>query len=103
VSNFLPPLSDEGAKLVELLRSLAIENEVLCINAPVIWDAETLEDARTAIEGCNGKPADDEGDGFPPCPIKDLCLKTGEATFATVGVWGGKDFGSYPKRKKLYW
>lgn len=93
-------LDAEGSALLEELHLRAREEDAICQNAPIIWDAEFSDDAKVAIEGCLGRKATEDSEGFPPCPLIDLCLKTANAVKATAGVWGGKDFGTYPKRKK---
>jgi hypothetical protein len=100
VSDFSQPtLSVEGSRLLEELSKQANDLSVLCQQDPILWDAETESDAFEAKQGCNGKPATDDSEGFPPCPIKDLCYKTGVAVNAICGVWGGHDFDKGPKRR----
>jgi hypothetical protein len=100
VSDFSQPtLSVEGSRLLDELREQAIEYNVLCMQDPILWDAETDMDAFEAKQGCNGKPATAESEGLPPCPIRDLCYKTAIAVNANACVWGGVDFDKGPKRR----
>lgn len=83
-------LDVESATMLERLRRLAIEYQVICQQAPHIWDAETPEDAKIAKMGCNGQVATHKGaKKIPPCPIRNLCLQTAQATQSHFGVWGG--------------
>jgi hypothetical protein len=82
-------LSKRGEELVLQLRDEAIEHEVICMQAPVIWDAETIEDSHTAKAGCNGTKRTKDSDGSPPCPLRALCLETALEIGANYGVWGG--------------
>ena len=83
-------LSGESAEMLERLRRLAIEYQVICQQAPHMWDAETPEDAKIAKMGCNGEVATHKGaKKVPACPIKNLCLQTALATQSHYGVWGG--------------
>ena len=90
-------LSKEGAALLFKLREAAVEVDAICINAPVLWDADTIEDNNVAKEGCNGKPKSVDSDGFPPCPIRELCLETAMTNNEQFGVWGG--LSVYERRK----
>ena len=82
-------LDHKAATLLEKLRELAIEHQVVCQQAPHIWDGETNEDAITARNACNGKLNNRSGRTIPPCPIRSLCLETAIATQSHFGVWGG--------------
>lgn len=83
-------LDGESANMLERLRRLAIEYQVICQQAPHIWDAENPEDAKLAKMSCNGQlPSRKGGKKVPPCPIKNLCLQTALATQSHYGVWGG--------------
>lgn len=96
---FQPTLSVEGSRLLDELRKQAIENDVLCMQDPILWDAETEINAFEAKQGCNGKLPTSESEGWPPCPIRDLCYKTAVAVNANCCVWGGVDFDKSPKRR----
>lgn len=93
-------LSKKGELLSQLLRDEAIENDVICMQAPLIWDAETLTDVRMAKEGCNGRPKTEDSEGTPPCPIRKLCLETAIEIDARCGVWGGKTISDIRKLKR---
>lgn len=82
-------LSSEGAEQLAKLRKLANFYNVLCQQAPMIWDAENPEDAQLAKSGCNGTPHSSTSTAQPPCPIRKLCLQTAIATKSNFGVWGG--------------
>ena len=82
-------LTKRGQELVSQLRDEAIENDVICMQAPVIWDAETIEDSHVAKAGCNGTKRTKDSDGTPPCPLRALCLETALEIGANYGVWGG--------------
>lgn len=83
-------LTPDASQMLERLRRLAIEYQVICQQAPNIWDADTPEDAKVAKMGCNGQVKTLKGEKrIPPCPIKNLCLETAIATQSFHGVWGG--------------
>lgn len=82
-------LTLKGKKLLDELRDAAIEEDVICMQAPSIWDADTIEDSHTAKRGCNGTPKTATSDGSPPCPLRVLCLETALETNSQYGVWGG--------------
>lgn len=75
--------------MLEHLQNLSIEYQAICQQAPIIWDAETPSDARTAKDGCLGRPKTDESEGTPPCPLVAFCRDTGIEINAAAGVWGG--------------
>lgn len=83
-------LDNASAQKLERLRHLAVEYQVICQQAPHIWDGETVEDAKLAKSGCNGIVSSRKGTvKVPPCPIRNLCLETAIATQSHFGVWGG--------------
>lgn len=82
-------LSKEAALLLEDLYEAAIEEDVLCMQAPVIWDGNNNEDINAAKQGCNGVKKNRTTDGYPPCPLRALCLEAALAAKVTHGVWGG--------------
>lgn len=82
-------LTPKGAKLVAELREAAIEEDVICQQAPAIWDADTIEDSHLAKRGCNGTKPTKDSAGNPPCPLRALCLETALEINAFYGVWGG--------------
>lgn len=83
-------LSPDAVAMLERLRRLAIDYQVICQQAPNIWDGESVEDVRLAKKGCNGQPAVGKRQKkIPPCPIKNLCLQTALTTQSHYGVWGG--------------
>jgi len=92
-----PRLSPKGAKLLANLRHLAIEEQVVCMSAPTIWDGETPEDIRMAKRNCLGAKATSETEELPPCPLLKLCLETALENKETFGVWGGTS--PYERRK----
>ena len=76
-------ITPKGKELWRQLIKAADEYDVICRQAPVIWDAETIEDGNMAKNGCNG------GKGSPPCPLRMLCLETAMEQNIKYGVWGG--------------
>lgn len=83
-------LTPSAAQQLERLRHLAIEYQVICMQAPQIWDGEDPDDVRLAKRGCNGEIQTRNGvKKVPPCPIRKLCLQTAIATQSNYGVWGG--------------
>jgi hypothetical protein len=82
-------LTPKGAVLVQQLREAAIEEDAICMQAPNIWDADTIEDSHVAKRGCNGTPPTKDSLGSPPCPLRILCLETALEINAFYGVWGG--------------
>lgn len=90
-------ISARGERMVEELHKLAIEYEVICTQAPIIWDGDTNEDIKLAKQGCNGTPKTEESDGTPPCPLRVLCYETALEIEANAGVWGG--YATYELRK----
>jgi hypothetical protein len=91
-------LTKKGQDLVAELRDAAIEEDVICQQAPAIWDAETIEDSHVAKRGCNGTPKTINSEGTPPCPLRLLCLETALEINSQYGVWGGL---SVHERKQL--
>ena len=89
MSDFLL-LSEKASSLLADLRDKAVEYDVICIQAPVIWDGESLEDITLAKRGCNGVIGNANTQTVPPCPLRELCLETAIETNSTFGVWGGK-------------
>ncbi len=92
--------SEEGERLAQQLHNEAIANDAICMQAPLIWDGETLGDVRTAKEGCNGRPKTQDSHGSPPCPLRELCLETAIELDARAGVWGGKTISDIRKLKR---
>ena len=82
-------LTPKGAALVRQLREAAIEEDVICQQAPNSWDADTIEDSHLAKRGCNGTKPTKDSVGSPPCPLRALCLETALETNSFYGVWGG--------------
>lgn len=82
-------LSKEAALLLEDLYEAAIEEDVLCMQAPVIWDGNNNEDIAAAKQGCNGVKKTRTSNGFSPCTIRNLCLQAALEAKVTHGVWGG--------------
>jgi hypothetical protein len=82
-------LSREAALLLEDLYAAAIEEDALCMQAPVIWDGNNNEDIMAAKQGCNGVRKTRSVQGYPPCPLRNLCLQAALAAKVTHGVWGG--------------
>jgi hypothetical protein len=82
-------ISKEAATLLNKLHKAANDEQAVCQSAPIIWDGENLEDIQTAKRGCNGVKAQGENLGYPPCPLRELCLETALALNANYGVWGG--------------
>ena len=89
LSDFLV-LTDKAAALLDELNEKAIEVQALCMQAPIIWDAETNEDLATAKRGCNGSKGDGVTSPTPPCPIRSLCLEAAIESNSLHGVWGGR-------------
>lgn len=83
-------ITEKGDRMVEQLHREAVELEVICMSAPNIWDAETIDDNNHAKRGCNGYPPSKNSYGAPPCPLRKLCLETALEINALHGVWGGK-------------
>jgi hypothetical protein len=79
-----------GEQMVQDLRDAAIEVEAICMSAPNIWDADTIEDTVTAKKGCNGTKPSGMSYGTPACPLLEMCLATALEIDAAAGVWGGK-------------
>lgn len=82
-------LTNKQARMINYLRLQAIEHDVICMQAPIIWDGENSNDVFEAQRGCNGVAPTADSKGFPPCPIRALCLDTALAIDAQYGVWGG--------------
>lgn len=83
-------LNQDAVQKLERLRRLAIDYQVICMQAPHIWDGESSEDTRIAKRGCNGEVQSRNGTKkIAPCPIRNLCLQTALATRSDFGVWGG--------------
>lgn len=76
-------LDAHASALVYELREQAVEHEVICRQAPVIWDAEYVGDARLAKDGCLGITTGTK------CPLIELCIETAIACDIKAGVWGG--------------
>lgn len=89
LSDFLV-LTDKAAELLDELYEKAIEVEALCMQAPIIWDAETNDDLATAKRGCNGSKGDGISSPIPPCPLRSLCLEAAIESNSMHGVWGGR-------------
>lgn len=83
-------LTNKASELLDELYDKAIEVQAICMQAPVIWDAETSEDLVTAQRGCNGNKGDGSSLPTPPCPIRSLCLEAAIESNSTHGVWGGR-------------
>lgn len=82
------PLNKKQALMVKELHELAIENDVVCQQAPNIWDGDTMKDANLAQKYCHGM--NEDGYRFAdPCPIMNECLETAIETNSKYGVWGG--------------
>lgn len=77
-------LDADARELVRELRDKAVEYDVICRQAPIIWDAEYSSDARLAKDGCLGIT------NGTKCPLLELCLEAAIAMDVTAGVWGGK-------------
>lgn len=82
-------ISRKAALLLEELYIACKEEEVLCTQAPNIWDGDDSEDTRTAKRGCNGVKKTETTIALPPCPLKALCLEAALEAKVTHGVWGG--------------
>lgn len=82
-------MTKRGARMVDELHRLADEYQVICKQAPIIWDGETNEDIRLAKQGCNGTPKTEDSEGTPPCPLRMLCIETALEIDVAAGVWGG--------------
>lgn len=82
-------LSREASLLLEDLHEAAITEDVLCMQAPVIWDGDNNEDIMAAKQGCNGVKKNRNTGGYPPCPLRNICLQAALAAKVTHGVWGG--------------
>lgn len=82
-------ISKKGAELSRRLNEAAIEEQAICMQAPLVWDAETYTDIKTAKEGCNGRPKTEDSEGSPPCPLRALCIETAIELKVVAGVWGG--------------
>jgi len=87
-------LDREASQLISKLREQAVEEEVVCRQAPIIWDGNNNADIRMAIDGClgitNGRK----------CPIIDLCKEAAVAADVEAGVWGGVTFREIKKIRK---
>jgi hypothetical protein len=92
--------SKEGERLSQLLREQAIEHDVICMQAPLIWDGDNPRDVQMAKEGCNGRPKTEDSEGLPPCPIRSLCLETAIELDARAGVWGGRTISDIMKLRR---
>jgi len=80
--------------LIAKLREEAVEHEVVCRQAPVIWDGNNNADTRMAKDGCLGIT-----NGIK-CPIIDLCREAAIAADVEAGVWGGMTFREIKKIRK---
>jgi hypothetical protein len=82
------PLTAIQARQLDKLQNAACEENPICQQAPVIWDAENAEDAKYAKRNCLGIV--DRGETKQdPCPLVELCLETALVINVTYGVWGG--------------
>ena len=77
-------LESEQREAVQKLRVLAVENDVVCMQAPSIWDADNQIDANLARDNCLGAI-----EGQEPCPILNICGQTAFTLNTKYGVWGG--------------
>jgi hypothetical protein len=82
-------LSKEASILLGELYEAAQEEQVLCLQAPSIWDGDNNEDIHAAKQGCNGIKKTKTTQGYPPCPLRALCLEAALKANITHGVWGG--------------
>lgn len=98
LSEFLV-LTEKASALLDELYDKAIEVQALCMQAPIIWDAENSEDLTTAKRGCNGSKGDGVSSPMPPCPLRSLCLEAAIESNSTHGVWGGRSPSSRMKMR----
>jgi hypothetical protein len=91
-------LTTKASFLLAELRTKAIEEDVICMQAPLVWDGDNPEDIALAKKGCNGVIGNATTKSIPPCPLRKLCLETAIETNSLFGVWGGK---SAYERKSL--
>lgn len=76
-------LDVDAIALVQELREKAIEHDVICRQAPIIWDGEYSSDVRMARDGCLGITNGNK------CSLIELCIETAMACDVKAGVWGG--------------
>lgn len=84
----------EASQLINKLREQAVEHEVICRQAPIIWDGNNNADTRMAMDGCLGIT------NGTKCPIIDLCKEAAVAADVTAGVWGGVTFREIKKIRR---
>lgn len=93
-------LTEKASALLDELYEKAIDVQAICMQAPIIWDAETSEDLITAKRGCNGSTGDAVSLPSPPCPLRALCLEAALESNSTYGVWGGHSPSARMKMKE---
>jgi hypothetical protein len=85
--------------LLNQLHKASLEVDPICQTAPVIWDAETIEDMRYAKRQCKGE--NEKGEVVNRvCPLLEMCAYTSIVTNQQYSVWGG--LSPYDRRRIRY-